>query len=312
MLTADILLVDAKNTLWRAAEAHPDLGLTVGGVFHPTGAIYGFLSILTRVHERLGGLVVVCWDDSKEGPAERVAMFADYKKRAITHAGNPLNPDPEKAEFLRAMKKQMKQLMEVLTLAGVRQVYSPRWEADDAMGTLARRLGGNGKTTALYTGDRDLFQCITDDTMVVRPQPKGEIKIETAETVLAEWGVQPTKFVDLKALMGDNGDNIPGCKGIGPKNAAKILAVFDTVDLCLDSLAFWGGSGLSERLRDKLVEHQDDVRLSYRLARINTEAPLTFLPRRANAKRVLDLFVQLRFKSMLQGERYKDLLDMGV
>jgi DNA polymerase-1 len=305
----DILLVDGKNALWRAADAHQELGIEENGSFQRTGAIYGFLSIVTRVYQQLGGMVVVCWDDWTHGPAERLAIYPDYKRRPENHKGNPNTP--EKADLLRSFRRQQDRLMGLLSIAGVRQAWSPRWEADDVMGTLARKLG-SGRQVAIYSGDRDMYQCLADGVVVVRPQKRGELKTETAETVAAEWNVTPAKWVDFKALAGDAGDNIPGCPGIGPKKAATILAAFDSVSLCLDSLAFWSQSGLPEKLREALEEHQDQIRLSYRLAKLNLEAPVKFLPRCPDQRRLVDEFVRLRFKSLLTGNRYCDLLQMGA
>jgi DNA polymerase-1 len=298
----DLLLVDAKNALWRAQEAHPELSAErPDGTVEPTGASYGFLQILCRVHEELGGLVVVCWESWRH-PLERKRLFPAYKHRL---------PDPAKVLMLRDMDRQMVRVMRLLQLAGVRQAYSPGWEADDVMGTLARRLGASGRRATIFTGDRDLFQCIDENTVVVRPQKGGELRTETDETVRAEWGIGPEKWVDLKALAGDKGDNIPGCPGIGPKWAAKILSFFESVDFMLDNLAFWGGSKLPERFREKLLENEANVRLSYKLAKINCEAPLRFIRPQPNPKQFIRELLKLRFKSILFGGRHEQLVGMG-
>lgn len=298
-----LLLIDAKNALWRAQEAHPELSVDrPDGTSEPTGASYGFLQILCRVHEELGGMVVVCWESWRH-QLERKAWFSAYKHRL---------PDPEKQLLMRDMDRQMVRVMRLLQLAGVRQAYSPGWEADDVMGTLARRLGAPGRRTTIFTGDRDLFQCIDDNTVVCRPQKGGELHLETGESVRAEWGIGPEKWVDLKALAGDKGDNIPGCPGIGPKWAAKILSFFETVDFALDNLAFWGGSKLPERFREKLLANQDNIRLSYRLAKINREAPLRFIRPTPDRKQLVRTLLKLKFKSILLGGRHEQLVGMGA
>jgi 5'-3' exonuclease len=258
-----------------------------------------------RVHEELGGeaLVTVCWDDY---PRHRVEMYPDYKRKRVAPT------DPEKVGFLQAMLDQQRQLRELLGFAGVRQAWSSGWEADDVMGTLAQRFRGRG-VTAIYTGDRDLIQCVADDVFVLRPLPKGELAAETMETVRAEWEIGVEQWVDLKALAGDASDCIPGVRGIGLKGAQKLLARFQTVQAAVDAIDdddAW--RGLPPSLREKLRDGQTSARLSYQLARINVAAPLTFEAREKWAERQLVAeFTRLGFKTMLRGERYRVLRGMG-
>jgi DNA polymerase-1 len=309
---ADLLLVDGKNALWRAADAHPELCTEVAGEgIVQTGAIYGFLMIVCRAYRELGGMVVVCWDDWEHGPAERKKMFPDYKLRKPEK--DPVKA-AEKRERLESMAVQQTRLMEILQLAGVTQAYSPRWEADDVMATLARRLGDD-KTTAILTADRDLLQCVREDkhgcVVVARPQKDGTFAVEGPDSVSEEWGVSAGQWVDFKALAGDTGDNIPGCKGIGPKFAADILAAYGAAEVAIEAADGSVPWKLSDGLRNKVAAGASSIRLSYRLAQINHQVPIRFLPRTPDKKRLLDAFVRLKFKSMLTSNRYLELMEMS-
>jgi DNA polymerase-1 len=309
---ADLLLVDAKNALWRAADAHPELCTEVPGEgMVQTGAIYGFMMIVCRAYRELGGMVVVCWDDWKHGPAERKKMFADYKLRKP-------EKDPakaaEKRERLESMARQQTRLMEMLQLAGVAQAYSPRWEADDVMATLALRLGAD-KVTAILTADRDLLQCVREDkhgcVVVARPQKDGSFVVEDPDGIRAEWGVGVEQWVDFKALVGDTGDNIPGCKGIGPKFAADILRAYGAAEVAIEAAEGAVPWSLSEALRTKVSVGAEKIRLSYRLAQINSSVPVRFLPRKPDKRGLVNALVRLKFKSMLTSSRYVELMEMS-
>lgn len=302
-MSCDLLLIDGKHALWRAADAHNDLRIEE----QRTGAIYGFLQILCKAHQNFGGNVIICWDDWKDGPARRKEMFADYKLRKSS--GSVL--DDQRAEFVKSMHAQHIQLMDLLEVFGIYQTFSPGWEADDVIGTLARRFAG--QNVSILSGDRDLLQLVTETTTLHRPRPGGEYIVETPETVFKEWGVRVHQFTDLKALMGDKGDNIPGCPGIGPVQAAKILQTYDDLDVALKA-AFLGGEfwKLSEKLREKLSAHEEVIRLSKRLAQINTSVPVKARPRTPDRQRAVETMVKMKFKSILLGGRFEQLLSLGA
>lgn len=304
----DLLLIDGKHSLWRAADAHMELAIeTEAGDRVETGAIYGFLSILTRVHQEYAPIMtVICWDDWDKGPAFRRAMYPDYKKR-----GSFDELPVQQQEFIKGMTKQQHQLMGMMDLMGIRQCVSPGWEADDVMGAIARRYAG--AATAIYTGDRDLLQCVTPKVHVVRPLKKGAVAIEDPASVEAEWGVPPDRFVELKALMGDAGDNIPGAKGVGKVTAAKIMECFPTAAAAVEAAtgeAPWPET-LSESVRAKVAASAGDIAISRQLSEINCEAPLHFRNRHKDQKRVQDLFMKLKFKTMFIEGRLQRLMGMG-
>jgi hypothetical protein len=226
-VTADLLLVDGKNALWRAADAHPELCVEVPGegVVHDGRDLRlpdDRLPRLSRAGRHGRGLLGRL--EGRPG-SERKKLFADYKLRKPEK--DPVKA-AEKRERLESMASQQMRLMEILELAGVTQAYSPRWEADDVMATLALRLGED-KLTAIMTADRDLLQCVREDkygcVVVARPQKDGSFTVDgpTMPSCAGMGRHRANQWVDFKALVGDTGDNIPGCPGIGPKYAADIL-----------------------------------------------------------------------------------------
>lgn len=308
----DLLLVDGKHALWRAADVHQELSVEAAdGSKMDTGAIYGFLKILCRVHEEYNPIMtVICWDDWQSGPAVRRAMFAGYKDKGDFDS----LPVPQQM-LIKSMGKQQPVLMGLMDLMGIRQAYSPGWEADDVLGTLAARY--SPANTVILTGDRDLLQCVSDHVTVVRPgtgDNKGQFIPETPEKVAMEWGVGPERFVELKALAGDSGDRIPGARGIGKKMAAKILDVFPTAEEAVKAAEAgpeaWP-KPLTESMRGKVKASADDVRLSHRLAKINIEAPLKFRARARNQQRVQDLLIKMKFKTIFLDGRFQRLMGMS-
>lgn len=304
-MSFDVLLIDGKHALYRAIDANADLRCDGA----PVGAIYGFMTILCSTQRQFGGQVTVCWDDWVSGPAVRKSWYADYKRKEP----NPSVLEDERAEVAASMPAQQHILMGILEQFGIFQAYSPGWEADDVLGTLARRLSAQGQTVGILSGDRDLLQCVSPTVTLIRPRPKGEFLLETPATVEAEWGVPPERFVELKALMGDPGDNIPGCKGIGKVTAGKILARFpDTGVAIAVATSETGKWELSERWREMVKGAADDIRLSKKLATINCSVPLKFRTRKPDKKQALDSMIRYKFKSILRSGRFDQLVSLGA
>lgn len=259
------LLVDAKNLLWRAASVM--LALSNGKV--ATGGLHGFLKSLLKVHREHGGHVIICWDDHKKPCAVRKKAFPGYKRR---------EPNPEREKIHEEVIGQMGTLRSLLQVLGVQQCRAPMWEADDVMATLARRYAKEGGHVVIYTGDRDLWQCVGPAVTVLRPHLSHLIPYDAAR-VQKEWGVYPEQVPDYKALTGDDSDNIPGCKGIGPVAAQAILKAFPTVEEALEAATSpkWAKKGLAPRIAMKLKEGENDVIVSKSLATVNPEAKLVWL-----------------------------------
>lgn len=309
----DLLLIDGRHMLWRAAGVFDELSITTPeGATIYTGSVYGFLTILCKAHSVFGGSVVVCWDDWLSGPYYRQQMYAGYKRKR--HMDRPLDPiaKQQKQQLLvRSMDEQQSILMTLLSKLGIPQIYSEGWEADDVMGTLANRMATHN--VGILTGDRDLYQCVTDKHSVIRPGKSGAFQVIGIPEIEAEYSVTPTMFVELKALVGDSGDNIPGINGVGPVNAAKILKGYPTAEAaCRSAQQSVESEHFSPRLGKLLAEGLETVLLSKKLVQINCAAPLTFLDCEKSPHEVTQELVRLKFKSILTGGRRERLLEMGT
>ena len=227
----------------------------------PTNAVYGFLSTFRRVFD-LAQPQAVCVAFDVHAPTFRHEQYALYKAQR--------KPMPEE------LAVQMPLLKQTLDYMGVRRLELAGWEADDLLGTVARRCEAAGWTCDVVTGDKDSLQLITDSTHVfnVKTRMGQTDTIEyTPERFREEYGFDPIRMIDLKALMGDSSDNIPGVPGIGEKTAKDLLVRFGTVaDIyrSLDALDIKPG------VRKKLTEGRESAQLSFDLATIRTDAPIDF------------------------------------
>ena len=227
----------------------------------PTNAVYGFLSTFRRVFD-LTQPQAVCVAFDVHAPTFRHEQYALYKAQR--------KPMPEE------LAVQMPLLKQTLDYMGVRRLELAGWEADDLLGTVARRCEAAGWTCDVVTGDKDSLQLITDSTHVfnVKTRMGQTDTIEyTPERFREEYGFDPIRMIDLKALMGDSSDNIPGVPGIGEKTAKDLLVRFGTVaDIYRDLDAL----DIKPGVRKKLTEGRESAQLSFALATIRTDAPIDF------------------------------------
>ncbi|MFO7172268.1 MAG: DNA polymerase I [Bacillota bacterium] len=248
-----LVLIDGNSLAYRAYFSHMELR-TSGG--QPTGAVFGFLRMLYKVlDEEKPTHLAVAFD--LPGPTFRDEWYEAYK------AGRPEAPDD--------FKVQLPVLRQALAALRVPCVECERYEADDIIGTLSRRAAAAGMAVVVVTGDRDALQLVTDRVTVLLTR-KGVTDVVrfTPEKVQEVYGVTPAQIVDLKGLMGDASDNIPGVPGVGEKTAVKLLQQFGSLEAVLEQVDKVSGAKLQERLR----AHADDARLSKRLATIDCEAPV--------------------------------------
>ena len=228
----------------------------------PTNAVYGFLSTFRRVFD-LAQPQAVCVAFDVHAPTFRHEQYALYKAQR--------KPMPEE------LAVQMPLLKQTLDYMGVRRLELAGWEADDLLGTVARRCEAAGWTCDVVTGDKDSLQLITDSTHVfnVKTRMGQTDTIEyTPERFREEYGFDPIRMIDLKALMGDSSDNIPGVPGIGEKTAKDLLVRFGTVaDIYRDLDAL----DIKPGVLKKLTEGRGSAQLSFDLATIRTDAPIDFV-----------------------------------
>ncbi|NLI54022.1 MAG: DNA polymerase I [Clostridiales bacterium] len=246
-----LIVIDGNSLMHRAYHALPPM-TTRAGV--PTGALHGFLSMLLKLIERNPDYLVVAFD--MHGPTFRHEQFEAYK------AGRKETEDDLRAQFpvLKDLLKEM----------GVAVCETPRYEADDILGTFAKKCEAQGIDALLVTGDRDALQLIGDHTHVLMTKKGISETIEFDRNVLKEqYGLDPDRMRDLKGLMGDSSDNIPGIAGVGEKTAMKLLEEYGTLE---NVLAHAGE--IKGKLGEKVAAGADDARMSYELGTICTDAPI--------------------------------------
>lgn len=310
-MLANVLLIDAKNALWRSADAFKSLWIEEDGERIPTGAIFGFLTIVTRAKElcaKHDAVTIVCWEGGK---LKRRAMYAGYKDRS---KGGPTPLD--RLQLLESIAVQQKRLRHFLSMLGVPQAYAKGWEADDVMATLAERWKADARI-AIFTGDRDLLQCVDTNVVVVRPD-KGDFTTETVETVKEKHGVTPSGFVYAKALAGDSSDCIPGVAGIGPKHASRIVATLEAKRPIVSVRALAKRAlrsvKLTDRMRDGLSKSAEsgELALWHDLSTVRRDVEVQWKKAKpATEKEVIDWLFKLRFRSWLQPSKLRSLVSLG-
>ena len=214
-MSEKILLIDGHSILNRAFYGLPDLTNAEG---KHTGAVYGFLNILFRILEEEKPQYLTVAFDLHE-PTFRHKMYEAYK--------GTRKPMPEE------LREQVPLMKEMLTAMGIKIVSKAGYEADDLLGTLAVRSEKEGMDVTILSGDRDLLQLATEKVMIRLPKTsRGKTTIENfhAAEVLEKYQVTPPQIIELKALMGDSADNIPGIPGVGEKTATKMIVEFGTIE----------------------------------------------------------------------------------
>ena len=284
-MSEKILLIDGHSILNRAFYGLPDLTNSEG---KHTGAVYGFLNILFRILEEEKPQYLTVAFDLHE-PTFRHKIYDAYK--------GTRKPMPQE------LVQQVPLIREVLMAMGVKTVSMAGYEADDLLGTLARKSEKEGMDVTILSGDRDLLQLATDKVMIRLPKTsKGKTTIENfhAAEVLEKYQVTPPQIIELKALMGDSADNIPGIPGVGEKTATKMIVEFGSIENAYAHLEEVKPNKAKESLR----AHYDMASLSKTLATINTDSPLEFSYEDAKlgnlyTPEAYQLCKQLEFKNLL-------------
>ncbi len=229
----------------------------------PTNGIYGFLTVLRKlIDEEKPQAVCVAFD--LKAPTFRHLQYENYKA--------------QRKAMPEDLAVQIPILKEVLDALGIKRLELEGFEADDLIGTVGRICSINGWECVIVTGDKDSFQLITETTHVKHVKSrmgKTETVEYTPEVFLEEYGFEPKLIVDLKALMGDASDNIPGVKGVGEKTAMELIRTYGALDKIYSDIS---ALDIKESIKAKLTEGEADAKMSYSLATIETNAPIDFLP----------------------------------
>ena len=291
-----VLIIDGHSMAFRAFYAlPPDNFVTATG--QHTNAVYGFVSMLTRLLETEQPThVAVAFDVSRH--SFRTEEYPEYK--------GTRDATPE--EF----KGQVELIREVLDAMGIVSLSREGFEADDILATLAYRAGNDGATVLVVSGDRDSFQTVTDNVTVLYPGTgPGDLRRMTPQAVEEKYGVPPHRYPEIAAIVGETSDNLPGVPGVGPKTAAQWINKYDGLDNLLARADEIGG-----KRGAALREHMDDVVRNRRLNRLLTDMDLEVLPsdlaRRPTDVAAIDrLFDSLEFGRLRQKVREVAGIGMG-
>ena len=282
-----LFLIDGHALAYRTYFAltragDPSRWITKSG--EPTAGTYGFVSVLLSLLEREKPEYLAVSFDT--GRTFRDDLFADYK------ATREKMPDD--------LRLQIKRIREIIAAFGIPILEAEGYEADDVLGTVARQASAQGVHTIIVTGDRDLLQLATDDvTIQLSGQKLSEATDYGPEQVRERYDLDPGQLVDLKALVGDSSDNIPGVRGVGEKTATSLLQKYHTLDNIFANLA-----EVQSRFRNKLEQGRDDAYLSKKLGQIETDVPIEFnlescRAQAYNRDEIVDIFRELEFRTLL-------------
>lgn len=279
-----LMLVDGHSLAYRAFHAlPPDLRAPSGEL---TNASYGFtMMLLTVLEEEKPDYTIVTFD---KGPSFRVQRYAGYKAH--------------RERMPEEMRGQMGRIRQIVDAFGIPIVELDDYEADDLLGTLSRRAEEEGLSVVIVTGDRDALQLVDEHITVLTSGRRFSDTLRyTPEVVREKYGLEPEQLIDLKALIGDTSDNIPGVKGVGEKGATQMLQEHADLDGVYEHLAEFPA-----RYQRALTEGRDDAYLSRELGKIVRDAPVTLdlgtarSDRGYDHARLLDLLQQLGFRSMVE------------
>ncbi|MBO5056040.1 MAG: DNA polymerase I [Lachnospiraceae bacterium] len=280
-----LVLIDGHSILNRAFYGVPDLTNSAG--LH-TNAVYGFLNILFKIlEEEKPDYLTVAFD--VHAPTFRHEIYKEYK--------GTRKPMPDE------LREQVPVMKEVLNAMGIKIMEQAGLEADDILGTLAKRAEAQGLSVSLVSGDRDLLQIATEKIKIRIPKTKGgktEIEDYYAKDVEEKYQVNPIQFIDLKALMGDTADNIPGVPKIGEKTATQLMVEYGS----LENIYVHVEEISKKSIRESLIENKELADLSKVLATINVDSPIAFDYKEAEmhdfyTEDAYKLFKKLEFKNLL-------------
>ncbi len=255
-----LYLLDAMSLVFRAYYAMMRSGRQLQSPSgEPTGAVFGYTSMITALVERYTPDYIACVFDTSE-PTHRHDAYADYKAHR--------QPFPED------LVPQLERIKQITDALGIPRVELPGYEADDIIGTLADRAAQDGFMVYCVTSDKDFYQLTSDRIVLLKPNGGGAVyQVHGVQQCRERFGVEPHQVVDVLALMGDASDNIPGVRGIGEKTAVKLIAEYGSLDALYEKL----DTIPSASLRNKLAEGRANAFLSRALATIHrdVDVPIT-------------------------------------
>lgn len=291
------LVIDGNSIMNRAYYGLMRLNMTSSVLNIHTNALYAFLNIYWMTLDRFKPDFVVVSFDLK-APTFRHEMYKEYK--GTRHA----MPDE--------LREQMPVIKEILQAMNVPIIEKEGYEADDILGTIAKKNEKNNIFTYILTGDRDSFQLISDLTSVIMPSNKSgktEYTIYNPEKLSEKYGIKPCQVIEVKALMGDASDNIPGVKGVGEKTAYSLIQKYDNIKNIYDNI---DSIDITSKVKEKLLNDKDMANLSHTLATIDVNVPIELDYDKAvltdiNKEEVYILFKKLEFNKFLNKFDFSDI-----
>ena len=286
----NLILVDGNNLLFRSYYATAYNGnFMKNSKGFPTNALFGFTNMINKIlNEEKPTHIIVAFD---KGKTFRHEKYTEYK------AGRIQMPDELKQQFPLAK--------ELLTNMGITYYEIDNYEADDIIGTFAKFCEEDENYTGtIISSDKDLLQLISKTVDIKLLKSKDYIRYNE-ETFKQDYGIEPINIIDLKALMGDPSDNIPGVKGIGEKTALKLLQQYKTLDGIYDNI-----DSINGKTKEKLLNEKDNAYMSYEIATIYKEVPLEININDLEYKnpdidKLNQLYEELEFYSFLKKEQKK-------
>ncbi len=287
-----LIIIDGNSLINRAYYALQNPMMTKEGIY--TQGIFGFINMLTKINKEYEPTYIGVTFDLK-GPTFRHEEYEEYK------AGRKKMP-PELA-------MQIPLLKDVLDAMNIKRLEKQGFEADDIIGTVARKAEEENMEVFIITGDKDELQLATDNTKIVFTKKGVSLfEIYDREKMIETYGFTPEQFIDYKGLMGDQSDNIPGVPGVGEKTASKLILEFGSIENVLENIH----NIPKEGLRKKLEENKQLALMSKRLATINTSVPIDidfeeFIVEPPKEKDLIKLYKKLEFNKFL-----KQLAESGI
>src|SRR5665647_3031981 len=280
-----IIIIDGNSLINRAYYAMQRPMITKDGLY--TQGVYGFLNMLNKIKtDYESGYIVVAFD--RKAPTFRHEKFAEYK------AGRKKMPSE--------LAMQLPLLKEVLQAMNIKMLEIDGFEADDIIGTIAREAEEKGLEPFIISGDKDELQLATKKTRVlITKKGISEFEIYDEDAMVEKYGFTPTQFIDYKALMGDQSDNIPGLPGVGEKTAMKLIHEFGTIENLISNVK----DVTNERLRINIEENAQLAVMSKMLATIHLNVPIEinfeeFYNEEPNYDELINVYIKLEFNSFLK------------
>ena len=281
-----VILVDGNNLVFRSYYATAYSGnIMKNSKGFPTNALYGFISMMNKIlTEEKPEYIAVAFDIGKNFRREKYDFYKAGRMETPTE-----------------LKEQMPVAKDILDAMGIRYLELEPYEADDIIGTLARMAEEDPEYDAtIISSDRDLLQLISNQVDVKLLKSKDYIKYNP-ETFYDDYGIEPIKVIDLKALSGDTSDNIPGVKGVGEKTAIKLLQEYGDLESIYENIA-----NIPGKLKEKLINDKYNAFMSKEIATIYKEVPLNIIDfeqikyNGANEERLSKIYEDLEFFSLLK------------